>query len=389
MKIRQWLKRKGSTDRCKDLPLHKPYHYFGVTKITFNNKKSPFYRALKEKVDAYFAERKLHPAGNGRLLGKSLFQVSMAVTLYVVLVFFTPGVVLSVLLCALLGVNLAAIGFNIMHEGGHQSFSRHPWLNRVSTYALNGLGASSYFWKVKHNINHHTYTNIEGLDSDIDVRPFMRLSESQPRHRFHQFQHLYWVLLYSLSYLAWVFYHDFQKYFTGNIAYGSKTRLPFKEHLVFWLTKAGFLAVYVVLPVLMVGLVPAIVGFLVVMFVCGLFIAVVFQLAHVVESTQFPKPDEESNRIEQEWALHQVSTTSNFATRSRFISWLLGGLNFQVEHHLFPRVSHVHYPAINRLVRETCREFNVTYLEYPSVLKAIRSHLLHLKSMGRSHTGMA
>jgi linoleoyl-CoA desaturase len=360
-----------------------------VTKITFNNKKSPFYRALKEKVDAYFAERKLHPAGNGRLLGKSLFQVSMAVTLYVVLVFFTPGVVLSVLLCALLGVNLAAIGFNIMHEGGHQSFSRHPWLNRVSTYALNGLGASSYFWKVKHNINHHTYTNIEGLDSDIDVRPFMRLSESQPRHRFHQFQHLYWVLLYSLSYLAWVFYHDFQKYFTGNIAYGNNTRLPLKEHLVFWLTKAGFLAVYVVLPVLMVGLVPAIVGFLVVMFVCGLFIAVVFQLAHVVESTQFPKPDEESNRIEQEWALHQVSTTSNFATRSRFISWLLGGLNFQVEHHLFPRVSHVHYPAINRLVRETCREFNVTYLEYPSVLKAIRSHLLHLKSMGRSHTGMA
>jgi linoleoyl-CoA desaturase len=360
-----------------------------VTKITFNNKKSPFYRALKEKVDAYFAERKLHPAGNGRLLGKSLFQVSMAVTLYVVLVFFTPGVVLSVLLCALLGVNLAAIGFNIMHEGGHQSFSRHPWLNRVSTYALNGLGASSYFWKVKHNINHHTYTNIEGLDSDIDVRPFMRLSESQPRHRFHQFQHLYWVLLYSLSYLAWVFYHDFQKYFTGNIAYGNNTRLPFKEHLVFWLTKAGFLAVYVVLPVLMVGLVPALVGFLVVMFVCGLFIAVVFQLAHVVESTQFPKPDEESNRIEQEWALHQVSTTSNFATRSRFISWLLGGLNFQVEHHLFPRVSHVHYPAINRLVRETCREFNVTYLEYPSVLKAIRSHLLHLKSMGRSHTGMA
>ena len=360
-----------------------------MTKITFNNKKSPFYRALKDKVDAYFADRKLHPAGNGRLLGKSLFQVSMAVTLYIVLVFFTPGVVLSVLLCGLLGVNLAAIGFNVMHEGGHQSFSRHPWLNRVSTYALNGLGASSYFWKVKHNINHHTYTNIDGLDSDIDVRPFMRLHESQPRHRFHQFQHLYWVLLYSLSYLAWVFYHDFEKYFTGNIAYGSKTRLPFKEHLVFWLTKAGFLGVYVLLPILMVGLVPAIVGFLVAMFVCGLFIAVVFQLAHVVESTQFPKPDEMSNRIEQEWALHQVSTTSNFATRSRFISWLLGGLNFQVEHHLFPRVSHVHYPAISRLVRETCREFNVTYLEYPSVRQAIHSHLLHLKSMGRPQTGMA
>jgi linoleoyl-CoA desaturase len=171
-----------------------------VSKITFNNKKSPFYRALKEKVDAYFSNRELHPAGNGRLLGKSLFQVGLALTLYVVLVFFTPGVWVSVLLCGLLGLNLAAIGFNVMHEGGHQSFSRHKWLNEVSSYALNGLGASSYYWKVKHNINHHTYTNIDGLDSDIDVRPFLRLHDSQPRRRFHRFQHLYWVVLYSISY---------------------------------------------------------------------------------------------------------------------------------------------------------------------------------------------
>jgi linoleoyl-CoA desaturase len=109
----------------------------------------------------------------------------------------------------------------------------------------------------------------------------------------------------------------------------------------------------------------------------------------VVESTHFPKPDAESQRIEQEWALHQVSTTSNFATRNRFVSWLLGGLNFQVEHHLFPRVSHIHYPKISELVRETCREFNVTYLEYPSTRKAIYSHLLHLKSMGSARRRLA
>jgi linoleoyl-CoA desaturase len=355
-----------------------------VSKITFNNKKSPFYRALKEKVDGYFSNHNLHPAGNGRLLRKSLFQVASALVLYVVLVFFTPGLLLSVLLCGLLGLNLAAIGFNVMHEGGHQSFSRHKWLNQVSAYALNGLGASSYYWKVKHNINHHTYTNIEGLDSDINVRPFMRLNESQPRRRFHRFQHLYWVFLYSISYLAWVFYHDFEKYFSGRIALGTEAKkLPLREHLIFWLTKAGFLGVYLVLPVLMIGLVPALIGFLIVTFVCGLFISVVFQLAHVVENTHFPSPDEDTNRIEQEWALHQVSTTSNFATRNRFISWVMGGLNFQVEHHLFPRVSHVHYPKISELVRETCREFNVAYLEYPSMRKAIRSHLLHLKSMGR------
>ncbi len=361
-----------------------------MSRITFNNKKSPFYRSLKEKVDGYFSEHKIDPAGNTRLLLKSLFQVTTAILLYVVLVFFTPGLFVSILLCALLGLNLAAIGFNVMHEGGHQSFSRHNWLNQVSAYSLNGLGAISYFWKMKHNINHHTYTNIEGLDSDIDVGTLMRLHENQPRRRFHQFQHLYWVFLYSLSYLAWVFYHDFEKYFSGQITMGGEAKkLPLREHVIFWLTKAGFLGIYLVLPVVMVGLVPALVGFVIVTSLCGLFISVVFQLAHVVESTHFPRPDAQTNRIEQEWALHQVSTTSNFATRNKFISWLLGGLNFQVEHHLFPRVSHVHYPAISRLVRETCREFNVAYLEYPSMRQAVYSHLLHLKSMGRPQPAVA
>ena len=361
-----------------------------MSKITFNNKKSPFYQALKDKVDRYFTEHQLHPAGNGKLLGKSLFQVGLAITLYVVLVFFTPGLLLSVLLCGVLGINLAAIGFNVMHEGGHQSFSRHKWLNNVSAYALNGLGASSYFWKVKHNVNHHTYTNIEGHDSDIDVRPFLRLTEHQPRRRFHQFQHLYWFFFYSISYVAWVFYHDFLKYFSGRIALGADTKkMPVREHVIFWLTKAVFLSVYIVLPVLMVGPLAALLGFLIVTCVCGLFIAVVFQLAHVVQNTHFFSSDEENHRIEQEWALHQVSTTSNFATRNRFISWLLGGLNFQVEHHLFPRVSHVHYPKISELVRETCREFNVAYLEYPSMRTALRSHLLHLKMMGRPQPTLA
>ncbi len=356
-----------------------------ITKISFNNKKSPFYRALKEKVDQYFAEHRLDPAGNQRLLLKSLFQVSLAISLYVILVFFTPGTLLSLLLCGLLGINLAAIGFNIMHEGGHQSFSRHKWLNKVSTYALNCMGASSYYWKVKHNINHHTYTNIDGLDSDIEVRPFMRLHEDQERYRFHKFQHFYWVLLYSLAYLAWVFYHDFQKYFSGQIARGIESKkLPAREQFIFWLTKIGFVVIYLIVPVLMVGLAKGLIGFVVTTFVCGLFISIVFQLAHVVEATNFPRPDEQTNKIEQEWALHQVSTTSNFATRNRFISWLLGGLNFQVEHHLFPRISHIHYPRINQLVKQTCQEFNVDYLEYPSMRQALWSHLMHLKSMGKA-----
>lgn len=364
------------------LVLQVKYLLINMSKITFHTKQSPFFQTLKEKVDRYFSTNQLHPAGNTRLLCKSLLQVSSAVILYLTLVVFTPGAGICLLLCGLLGLNLAVIGFNVMHEGGHQSFSKHQWLNHTSAYFLNVLGGNAYFWKIKHNINHHTYTNIEGMDSDIDVRPFMRLHDNQPRYWFHRFQHLYWIILYCISYVVWIFYHDFEKYF-GNIAPGVESRgLKAKEHVVFWITKVLYVAVYLVLPILMVGWIKALIGYIIVTFVCGLAISVVFQLAHVVEGTQFPVPDERSNKIAQEWALHQISTTANFATQNKTISWLLGGLNFQVEHHLFPRISHVHYPQISKLVKETCKEFNVTYLEYSSLAKAFYSHLSHIKRLG-------
>jgi linoleoyl-CoA desaturase len=181
----------------------------------------------------------------------------------------------------------------------------------------------------------------------------------------------------------WVFYQDFEKYFSGKISpQGGPRKLERKEHFIFWGTKLAYVSIYILIPILAVGFVPFIIGFATTSFVCGLFISVVFQMAHMVEATQFPEPNESSNKIEREWAIHQVETTANFATRSKIVSWLLGGLNFQVEHHLFPRISHVHYPKINILVKETCAEYNVNYSEYATVAKAFRSHLVHIKRMG-------
>ncbi len=353
-----------------------------MSKVTFAHSQNPFFKSLKTKVDGYFADNQLHRAGNRKLLLKGSIQVVSALALYTTLVFFTPPPLVALPLCVLMGMNLSLLGFNIMHEGGHQSFSRHAWLNTVSSYFLNILGANTYFWKIKHNINHHTFTNIEGMDSDIDVKPFMRLHENQPHHPMHRFQHFYWVFLYGISYVAWVFYNDFDKYFSGRIAAGAEHKLDRREHIIFWTTKMFYVAMYIGLPIVMVGWLPALIGYAVVMFVCGLSISVVFQLAHVVEGTEFPEPDTNSNKISNEWAVHQITTTANFATRNRTISWLLGGLNFQVEHHLFPRISHIHYPHINKLVKETCREFNVAYLEYPSMRQAFVSHLVHIKKLG-------
>jgi len=340
---------------------------------------STFFARLKEKVDRHFENTKNERTGNTRLLLKSLVQIFCALLLYALLVFSSLAPWLAILLAILLGVNLAILGFNIMHEGGHQSFSRHAWLNSMAGYVLNALGGNIYFWKVKHNINHHTFTNIADIDSDIDVRPFMRLHPNQALHRVHRYQHIYWFVLYSISYMVWVFYEDFLKYYRDKVAEHMKPmHLPLREHVIFWTTKVFYVFAFLVLPVAMLGWLKALIGFLIVSCVCGLFISIVFQLAHVVEGNEFPS----GKKIETEWAVHQVNTTSNFATSNKILFWMLGGLNFQIEHHLFPHISHIHYPQVSRLVKETCQEFNIAYHEYTSMTQAFLSHLLYLRRLG-------
>lgn len=356
-----------------------------MLKFNFQRNQTTFFKELKEKIDHYFAESNLDPAGNGRLYLKGAIQLLAAALLYTILVFFTPVFWIAIPLCILFGLSLGIIGFNVMHEGGHNSFSRHPWINKASAYSLNMLGGITYFWKIKHNVNHHTFTNIDGMDSDIDAKPFMRMHAEQPRLWFHRFQHIYWVALYGISYIAWVFYEDFQKYFSGrHSANSTPKKLDLKEHFIFWLTKLLYVGVYIIVPVIMVGWLPALIGFFIVTFVTGLSISVVFQLAHVVEDTQFHSPGDQGGASKQEWAIHQLQSTANFATGSRILHWLLGGLNFQIEHHLFPRISHVHYPQVSRLVKEACRKSNVTYIEYRSMFQALASHLMHLKRLGRA-----
>lgn len=352
-----------------------------MTTYNFQKGGSAFFPTLKERVDAHFEESGTHPAGNKKLFGKAVVQILSCITLYSVLVFFTPPTALALSLCVLLGVNIAVVGFNVMHEGGHQTFSRHAWMNSLSALTLNAMGGNAYYWKHKHNINHHTYTNVKGMDSDIDVEPFMRLHEDQPLRWFHRFQHVYWIFLYAISYLAWVFYEDFVKYFSGKVSvYAERKKMPLKEHLIFWFSKIMYVLLYVAVPIALVGWLPWLIGFLIITLVCGLTTSVVFQLAHVVETTQFHLVDADKK---YEWSIHQMVSTSNFATRSRALHWLLGGLNFQVEHHLFPRISHIHYPAINRYVKEVSREYNVVYNEYTSLLKAVTSHITHLYKLGR------
>jgi linoleoyl-CoA desaturase len=354
-----------------------------VTTPKFATVSRSFHTELKKRVNQYFKQTGKESTGTFELYLKAVILASSFVFLYIHLVFFTPVPWLALVECGVLGLVVAGIGFNVMHDGGHGSFSQHKWLNTLAAFSLNILGGSSFMWNVKHNIIHHAYTNIDGVDDDIDIQPWMRMSSTQPRYKMHRYQHVYFWLLYSLLYILWIFILDYSKYFGKRIGITPLKKMKASDHFVFWGFKVLNLFLYVALPIITVGFSAWLAGFLVFSVITGLVISIVFQLAHTVEHTHFPMPDETTGKLDDEWAVHQLKTTANFAPRSKIVNWYVGGLNFQVEHHLFPKISHVHYPEINKIVKSTCAEFNVIYIEYPRLSQAIMSHVNFLKEMGR------
>ncbi|GAA4310828.1 acyl-CoA desaturase [Compostibacter hankyongensis] len=353
-----------------------------MSQVKFNNRHKPFKEALDARVKNYFEQQHLKELGNTRLFIKTGILLTAGVVTYLVLLLLHPAFVPFLLLWVLMGLLLACIGFNVMHDAAHGSYSRNRKVNEILSYTLDMMGGSSFMWKIKHNVVHHTYTNIAGEDDDIAKHPVFRFSPQQKWYWFHRYQHIYGPVMYSFTSLSWILFSDFQKYFTRKIEATGVRKMNFWENAIFWGGKLLNVGVFLIVPSLVFGFVPALVGFMVMHGVLGVTLSFVFQMAHCVEDTRFPAPDPGSRRIENEWALHQVATTANFAMGSRTLSWLVGGLNFQIEHHLFPRISHVHYPQLSRLVQQTCREFNVPYQAYPTFGKALVSHLRHLRHMG-------
>ncbi len=354
-----------------------------MTVPKFLTQADSFHAELRKRINDYFVEVGKAKTGNYELFIKAIILVISFVAIYIHVVFFTPAYWFALLECVVLGGLTAAIGFNVMHDGAHGSFSKYKWVNELAGLSLNMLGANVFMWKTKHNIVHHTFTNIDGVDDDIDARPFLRLCETQQRYKIHRYQHLYFWLAYALLYLYWVFFSDYEKYFTHRVGNMPLKPMRVKEHIIFWAFKAVHAILFVALPIYIVGWLPWLIGFLLYSMVTGFVLSIVFQLAHVVEDTNFAVPIQPANQIEDEWAIHQLQTTANFATKNRIITWLLGGLNYQIEHHLFPQISHIHYPAISQIIRQACAEYGIRYIEYPKTRMAITSHVAHLRALGR------
>ncbi|MCW3462146.1 fatty acid desaturase family protein [Chitinophaga nivalis] len=353
-----------------------------MPKVTFNNKNALFFPALKLAVEDYFKTNNIRKTGNRELYVKTAVLIPGAVLLYLSVLFAPAPPLITLAGCAVLGFVLACIGFNVMHDACHGSYSSNSKVNDFLGLSLNALGGNAFIWKQKHNIIHHTYTNVDGVDDDIAKSPLMRQCSTQKWVPMHRIQHIYVILIYAISSFAWVFIMDFVKYLGRKVYTTPLQPMKMSDHMIFWGSKVLYIVFYIALPVAIVGWQAWAIGFTVMHLVMGFTLAIVFQLAHVVEETTFEVAGEDAKVIENEWAIHQIRTTANFAPGHKLISWFAGGLNYQVEHHLFPRISHVHYPAISKIVAAKCAEHNLPYHSIPTMSGAVRSHFRFMKALG-------
>lgn len=353
-----------------------------MAKISFKNNGQLFYSSLKKSVDQYFTGNGLKKTGNWKLYSKALVLIPLSILLYVFLITGSYHVYTGLALSFVLGLALVSIAFNVMHDACHGSYSRKKWVNELLGLTMNALGSNAFIWKIKHNVVHHTYTNVDGIDDDIIKMPVLRLCPTQEWKPMHRYQFVYMFFVYSISTILWVFLTDMLKYFSKKIVV-TDMKITWKEHTIFWVSKLLYVVFYCALPIILVGWQYWLTGYLIVNCTMGLTLALVFQLAHVVEKTEFEKADEKPKLIDSEWAVHEVKTTANFAPGNKIVSWFVGGLNYQIEHHLFPKVSHVHYPAISHIVREHCEKFGLPYHSYNTMTGAVSSHVRLMKQFGR------
>ncbi len=340
-----------------------------------------FQAELRRRADAFFRTTGRRQRDCPRMYVKTAILLAAFAVSYALLVFAAQAWWQALPLAALLGLAAAGVGFNIQHDGGHRAYSDRPWVNKLTALTLDLIGGSSYLWHWKHAVYHHTYANITGHDTDVDLGILGRLTPGQKRLAFHRWQHLYLWPLYGLMAIKWHLYDDFRDVLTGRIGGHRVPRPRGWDLVIFPAGKLAFFSLAFGIPLLFHSTGAVLLFYGVTALVLGVVLSIVFQLAHCVEQAEFPMPGE-TGRIENAWAVHQAETTVDFARGSRVVSWLLGGLNFQIEHHLFPRVCHVNYPALSKLVQETCREYGVRYSEHRSFWTGLTSHYRWLRRMG-------
>ena len=358
-----------------------------VAQLKFPKTGPEFFPTVTKRVNEYFKTNNISRHSNSEMVVKTIFMFS----LYFIPYFFIIGGGFTSLwiyfgLYIVMGLGKAGIGLSIMHDANHGAYSKKPWVNNLMGASLNVVGGHAFNWKVQNNVLHHTYTNIHEADEDISPRGVLRMSPESDWKPMHRYQHLYAWFFYGLLTFVWIVFKDFSRlsrYQKEGFIKKQKSS-SWKEWVILIATKVFYISYMFAIPLLLTPLsfFEVFLGFVVMHYIAGFILAIIFQPAHVIEGTEYPVPDEKGN-LENNWAVHQMHTTTNFGHREKLFSWYVGGLNYQVEHHLFPNVCHVHYRNIAPIVKRTAEEFGVPYKSKDTFMAALGAHARLLKSLGK------
>lgn len=347
---------------------------------------STFIDTVKTRVNDYFEKKNISKFANTEMVVKTIFMLALYfIPFALMLTVFQSNAIGAYSMWLLMGFGMAGIGLSVMHDANHNAYSKHKRVNEIVGYVVNLVGGSSINWKIQHNVLHHSFTNVEGMDEDLDPAGLMRFSPHGKWYAFHKYQHIYAWFLYCLLTFNWSFIKDYKQLIRYNRmglvkSFGKK----FTERLVRLVAaKLFFYAMIIAVPVMVMEapLWQTILGLVSMYAISGFILATIFQPAHVMPSSEYPLPDL-NGKLDNNWAIHQMLTTANFSPNSRFFSWYVGGLNYQIEHHLFPNICHIHYREISKIVKQTAQEFGVPYNSQKTWVEAVFLHGKMLKALG-------
>lgn len=353
-------------------------------KVTFNNKiDREFSQTVKKRVNEYFESKGISRHANTSMVIKTIIILGVYWGAYALIISgqFSLGAMWA--LSMAMGIGMAGIGFSISHDALHGAYSSNNTVNYLIGLTFDMVGANGYIWKITHNIIHHTYTNIHGHDEDLEVAEFIRLSPHSEYKPVHKFQRFLAFPAYSFATIFWVFVKDYWYFFKPELGPYENKQHPLKEWITLIVSKVLYYTYILVIPMMVLDITwyQLLIGFFTLHLTAGLILGIIFQLAHVVEETTHPIPDED-NMIQNHWVIHEMFTTNNFARRNKVLSWYIGGLNYQIEHHLFPKVCSIHYPEISPIVEQVAQDFGVPYNCHETFSEAVASHYRTLKKFG-------
>lgn len=341
-------------------------------------------REVRKRVRAYFKDKQISIHGNFNMYAKTVVMLSLYIVPFILLLTLALSPWLALCLAVVMGIGEAGVGMCIMHDGAHGAYSPKQWINKLAASTMLLLGSNTFNWKIQHNIQHHTFTNMYDFDPDISTKAVVRLSEHSQARKYHRFQHIYSFFLYGFATLLRLF-GDFGvllKHNREGITKEQKSS-PTYELVKLLATKLIYFSILLGLPLLNTEFTfwQILLGFVVMQMTAGIIMTTVFQMAHVVEGTYQPLPDKD-NVVHTEWLVHQLQSTADFGRQNGLLSWYIGGLDYQIEHHMFSNVCHVHYPAIAPIVEAVTKEFGFTYNNKPTIFHALASHYRRLKELG-------